>query len=87
MFSTLVEPTPGSADPSSTNIDVLHADATLGVQANLLPTSTQDPNKSSTSELTMNMDVDLSSWMTTKPALRDKAFLQEPLSGQGVKSV
>ena len=43
LLSTLLEPTPGSADPSSTSIGApltFDFDATLGgIQANLLPTS------------------------------------------------
>lgn len=56
----------------------------MATQTSLLPVyhEPQDPASKSSSEL--NMDVDLSSWMTQQPNLQDEAFLQELLSGQGV---
>ena len=59
----------------------------MATQTSLLPVyhePAQDPSKTS-SEL--NMDMELSSWMTQQPNLQDEAFLQELLSGQGVRIV
>lgn len=57
----------------------------MATQTSLLPVYHEpgDPSKTSGSDL--NMDVDLSSWMTQQPSLQDEAFLQELLSGQGVR--
>ena len=55
----------------------------MAAQTSLLPVyhQPQDPNKASE----LNMDVDLSRWITQQPTLQDEAFLQELLSGQGVR--
>lgn len=59
----------------------------MATQTSLLPVyhePGQDPaSKSSSSSELNHMDVDLSSWTN----LQDEAFLQELLSGQGVRIV
>ena len=57
----------------------------MATQTSLLPVYHEDPSIKSSSDL--NMDVDLSSWMTQQPNPQDEAFLQELLSGQGVRIV
>ena len=59
----------------------------MATQTSLLPVYHEPPQDPSKTSSELNMDVDLSSWMTQQPNLQDEAFLQELLSGQGVRII